>query len=96
MHTRMTKINVAGLSRLQSATSERKQNIVAYNSSSGVCFEAVKDIKAGEELMALFDKTFKGIRSTLSPRQLKRFKAKVSYIGTPAYDHLVNTTTFLL
>ena len=35
--------------------SKREQNIVAYNSSNGVCFEAVKDIKAGEELMALFD-----------------------------------------
>ena len=28
---------------------------MAYNSSNGVCFEAIKDIKAGEELMALFD-----------------------------------------
>ena len=28
---------------------------MAYNSSTGVCFEAIKDIKAGEELMALFD-----------------------------------------
>lgn len=35
--------------------SKREQNIVAYNSSNGVCFEAIKDIKAGEELMALFD-----------------------------------------
>ena len=28
---------------------------MAYNSANGVCFEAIKDIKAGEELMALFD-----------------------------------------
>lgn len=49
------------LSRLQSATSEEKQNIVAYNCSAGVCFEALKDIAAGEELMVLFDKSFKGI-----------------------------------
>ena len=28
---------------------------MAYNSSNGVWFEAIKDIKAGEELMALFD-----------------------------------------
>ena len=49
------------LSRLQSATSEENQNIVAYNSSTGVCFEALKDISAGEELMVLYDKSFKGI-----------------------------------
>ena len=49
------------LSRLQSATSKRKQNIVAYNCPTGVCFEALKDIAAGEELMVLFDKSFKGI-----------------------------------
>ncbi|PFX30855.1 Zinc finger protein 778 [Stylophora pistillata] len=48
------------LSRLQSATSSAKQNIVAYNSPRGVCFEAVKDIAVGEELMVLFDKSFKG------------------------------------
>lgn len=48
------------LSRLQSATSTAKQNIVAYNSPGGVCFEAVKDIAVGEELMVLFDKSFKG------------------------------------
>ena len=49
------------LSRLQSATTKKRQNIVAYNCSKGVCFEAVKDITSGEELMALFDESFKGI-----------------------------------
>jgi len=49
------------VSRLQSATSKEKQNIVAYNSSKGVCFEALKNIAAGEELMALFDKSYIGI-----------------------------------
>lgn len=48
------------LSRLQSATSKQRQNIVAYNCPRGVCFEALKDIAAGEELMALFDASFKG------------------------------------
>lgn len=51
------------LNRLQSATSKKRQNIVAYNCSKGVCFEAVKDIASGEELMALFDESFKGIHS---------------------------------
>ncbi|XP_078345889.1 uncharacterized protein LOC144631347 [Oculina patagonica] len=49
------------LSRLQSATSKEKQNIVAYNCPTGVCFEALKDISAGEELMVLFDKSSKGL-----------------------------------
>ncbi|KAK2569240.1 Zinc finger protein 569 [Acropora cervicornis] len=47
------------LSRLQSAVSEEGQNIVAYMNSSGVYFEAVKDIAEGEELMVLFDESFK-------------------------------------
>ena len=29
-------------------------NIVAYNSDNGVCYQAVKDISIGEELLALF------------------------------------------
>lgn len=48
------------LSRLQSAVSEEGQNIVAYKNSSGVYFEAVKDIAEGEELLVLFDESFKG------------------------------------
>ena len=34
---------------------------MAYNSSRGVCFEALKDISVGEELMVQFDKSYKGM-----------------------------------
>ena len=67
------------LSRLQSATSTAKQNIVAYNSPGGVCFEAVKDIAVGEELMVLFDKSFKGNKkkiNTLNSRGMVQRKRR--------------------
>lgn len=69
------------LSRLQSATSTAKQNIVAYNSPGGVCFEAVKDIAVGEELMVLFDKSFKGNKKKLILwTQEERYKEKEDVI----------------
>ena len=33
----------------------KSNNIVVYNSENGVCYEAIKDISIGEELLALFD-----------------------------------------
>ena len=57
---KVEKEKCSWLSRLQSASSEQEQNIVAYNSPAGVCFEALKDISAREELMASFDESFIG------------------------------------
>lgn len=48
------------LQRLQSASSKKAQNIVAYKSAVGVCYEATCDIKPGEELLVLYDDTYGG------------------------------------
>lgn len=59
-HARKSERNKCSwLSRLQSAASEEEQNIVAYESSMKVYLEAIKDIAEGEELMVLFDDSFR-------------------------------------
>jgi len=49
------------LQRLQSAASKKQQNIVAYKSSVGVCYEALCDISPGQELLVLYDDTYGGM-----------------------------------
>ena len=45
----------------------KSNNIIAYNSELGVCYQAVEDIGVGEELLALFDEErTPGIILTLS------------------------------
>ena len=48
------------LGGMKSASCKEEQNMVAYNSTVGVCYEAIKDISTGEELLVLFDKAFGG------------------------------------
>lgn len=33
---------------------DKPNNIIVYNMENGVCYEAINDIKVGEELLALF------------------------------------------
>ena len=46
------------LKGMKSAPAPDKQNMVALNSPAGVCYKAVTDIAAGEELLVLFDKSY--------------------------------------
>ncbi|XP_031548621.1 zinc finger protein 182-like [Actinia tenebrosa] len=48
------------LQGMQSASSKMTQNMVAYKSAVGVCYEATCDINPGEELLVLYDDTYGG------------------------------------
>ena len=46
------------LKLVKTCGNEQEQNMVAHNMAMGVCYEAIKDISAGEELVAFFDDSF--------------------------------------
>ncbi len=43
------------LNMIRSPTDKKSHNFLAYNTSGGACYSAVKDVNVGEELLVLFD-----------------------------------------